>query len=100
VAPAEARLARATAGRCARVDVPALFPDRCTGLTGAALATCVCARAACRACRLLDSAGALGADCETLDDGLTNASCRMPVSISGNAIPFNGGGTRIAGAKI
>jgi hypothetical protein len=100
VARASARLRRTSTGRCARVDATALFPGRCAGLTGDALAACLDTRIACRACRLLDSAGALGADCDALDDGETNESCRIPVSVSGNAIPFNNSAGRIAGAEI
>jgi len=99
VTKATRKLAQA-AKRCAKVDATALFPGRCAGLAGDALATCVGARAACRACRLLDSAGALGVDCDALDDGDANGSCRIPVSVTGNAIPFNGGDSRIAGAEI
>ncbi|HEV7731337.1 MAG TPA: hypothetical protein VGR62_04205 [Candidatus Binatia bacterium] len=100
VARAASRLRQLATGRCARVDATSLFPGRCSGLTGAALATCLDGRIACRACRLVDSAGALGADCDRLDDGTANDSCRIPVSVSGNAIPFNGGDQRIAGAEI
>lgn len=98
VARAAAKLQQLAAGACGRSG--ALFPGRCAGLTGAALATCVTTRTTCRACRLVDSAGALGADCDALDDGVANDSCRIPVSVSGNAIPFNGGDGRIAGATI
>lgn len=93
---ARTRLAKVAAGACA--DTP--LPGRCANRAGADLADCLTARVACRACRLLDSAGALGVDCELADDGLANDSCRIPVAISGNAIPFNGGNNRIAGAEI
>jgi hypothetical protein len=93
-------LARAVAEHCGDLPAAALLPGRCGAQTGDALATCVAERAACRSCRLLDSTAALGVDCDLVDDGLDNQSCRIPVSISGNAIPFNGGDSRIAGAEI
>lgn len=95
---AGAALRKVAAGSCGRAG--ALYPGRCAGLAGEALATCLRTRTTCRACRLLDSAGGLGADCDALDDGAANDSCRIPVTVSGNAIPFNGGDGRIAGATI
>jgi hypothetical protein len=97
IARAEARLRQDATTRC---DGSALFPGRCAGLAGDALASCLVTRTTCRACRLLDSAAALGVDCDALDDGAANDSCRIPVAVSGNAIPFNGGDQRIAGATI
>jgi hypothetical protein len=97
---AVARLRQMVGGRCGRAGATPLFPGRCAGLTGRTFATCLATRVACHACRLVDSAGALGADCEVLDDGKANDSCRIPVSVSGNAIPFNGSDRRIAGAAI
>lgn len=93
-------LARAVAEACGDLPTATLLPGRCGGASGAALATCLEERAACRSCRLLDSAGALGVDCDAVDDDLDNDSCRIPVSISGHAIPFNGGNSRIADAEI
>jgi hypothetical protein len=98
VARAEAALRQVAAGPCGRAG--ASFPGRCAGLADEALATCLTVRTRCRACRSIDSAGALGADCDVLDDGVADESCRIPVSVSGNAIPFNGGNGRIAGATI
>lgn len=100
VVTARRLLTRAVSEGCAALPTAALLPGRCAGTTGAALATCLEQRAICRSCRLLDSAGALGADCDALDDGVANDSCRVPVSVSGNAIPFNGGNARIAGAEV
>ena len=100
VSTARNLLARAVTERCGTLPTATLLPGRCAGETGAALATCLAARATCRSCRLIDSAGALGVDCDAVDDGLDNDSCRIPVSVSGNAIPFNGGDSRIAGAEI
>ncbi|MEO8603166.1 MAG: carboxypeptidase-like regulatory domain-containing protein [bacterium] len=97
---ARAVLARAVTERCAGLPAATLFPGRCGTQSGAALAACVAERAACRSCRLLDSTAALGIDCDFVDDDVDNDSCRIPVSISGNAIPFNGSDSRIAGAEI
>ncbi len=97
VARAEARLRQDATTQC---DSGALFAGRCATFPGDARASCLVARAACRACRLVDSAAALGVDCDVIDDGVANDSCRIPVSVSGNAIPFNGGNQRIAGATI
>lgn len=100
VTRAESRLRGFSNGRCGRRADAELFPGRCTGLAGGALAACLAKRVACRACRLLDSAGALGADCDALDDGTANDSCHISVSVSGNAIPFNASDQRIAGAEV
>ncbi|MFN8545039.1 MAG: carboxypeptidase-like regulatory domain-containing protein [Candidatus Binatia bacterium] len=100
VARATAKLGADVGARCAGVATDVVLPGACAGRTGAALASCVGERVACRVCRLLDSTGALDADCDAADDGLANQSCRMPVSVSGDAIPFNGGDGRVAGAEI
>src|SRR5262249_30589205 len=64
-------------------------------------ADCLRARLACRACRMAATAGGLAVDCDLLDDGAMNASCRFPVSLSGNAFNFDGSpAARIAGAEV
>lgn len=99
VARALERLAAALRRRCAGIDVAAALPGRCAGATD--LVACAGGRVACRTCRLLDGVGALGAPCEELDDGASNGSCRMLVSVSGDAIPFHDPPLgRIEGAEI
>lgn len=105
-APSSGAVARATARlrgqirrACGDADVDAALPGRCAAATD--VAECVRSRVDCRACRLLNAAGALDADCELLDDGAANDSCRMLVSVSGDILPFhlvpNG---RLGGATV
>jgi hypothetical protein len=76
----------------------------CTSLAApvaGVLAERVRARVACRACRLANAAGGLDADCETVDDGAANDSCRMRVTLRGDVLPFHlVPDGRLAGATI
>lgn len=85
---------------CHGADAAAAAPGRCAARS-ADRGTCVEERVICRTCRMLNAAGALDADCETLDDGQANASCRMLVSLSGDILPFHLVPTgRLSGATV
>lgn len=100
VARARSRLERNLKRACRRGPLPFLLPGRCAIASRPTLAACLAARAACRACRFLDSTAALGLDCDVLDDGIGgNGSCRFGVPLSGNALDFLSG-ARIAGATV
>ena len=61
----------------------------CAATDDAALAASVRSRVACRACRLLNAVGRLDADCDQLDDGVADDTCRMRVRLEGDVIPFH-----------
>jgi len=86
-------------GSCESVEPATAFPGACGAAPDAG--ACLATRMYCRACRLAATSAALDVDCDEVDDGATNGSCRFPVSIAGDAIPFIGGPDgRIAGAII
>jgi len=93
-----ARLAAAEARRCA-AQPAGVFPGRCPGLTGDALAACMDARVECRACLALNGIHALGADCDLFDDDAANGSCpgsvlaQETLSIPSQAQPAHTPGT-------
>jgi len=60
---------------CDGVDLASAFPGRCALADSAAVAQCLHEAALCRACRGANSADALEADCDPVDDGLENGSC-------------------------
>ena len=101
VARAAARLRGQVDRACRGVAIAGTLPGRCGAATAADLAECVRARVGCRACRLLASAGGLDVACELGDDGVANDSCRMPVTVSGDVLPFHLVPTgRLAGATV
>jgi len=70
------KLAKVLGKRCAGpgTDLAALFPG-CGEAASEDLVACVAERLRCRACRAVDQADALGADCDLFDDGSADASC-------------------------
>ena len=78
--PVTGSLAKAPAKSCGGVDLAAVFPGCDDGgamgpLAAGDVAACADRIVACRVCLALDSADALGADCDALDDGTANGSC-------------------------
>lgn len=69
--------------RCAppAVDAAAAFPG-CAPGSPTALANCVDAAAACRACRAVNVSAGLSRDCDRFDDGIANGTC----AVCGNGV--------------
>ena len=57
------------------VNVTNDFGGACSTETPATLGACLAARAKCRMCLAANTADALSANCDTIDDGLANTSC-------------------------
>lgn len=59
--------------------VGAQFPGLCTGAADNAFADCAAARVACRFCQAANDADAIAPplNCDTFDDGVSNASCPL-----------------------
>lgn len=79
VAGARARIGAEIARRCDETTLPPLFPGECE--TGARIGAstfdqCVARLIDCHTCVLTNDMDGLLFDCDTLDDGLINASCR------------------------
>jgi len=70
----ETKLAAKLNSKCVSVDPLSTFPA-CSSIDLSALANCLARSAACHACLALNAADALSADCDALDDGVTNGSC-------------------------
>lgn len=68
---------KALAKLCLGAEVaPSLVLAGCPGAVDVESAhACLTSRLGCRACRAVDRAGALGAPCDALDDGVANGSC-------------------------
>lgn len=99
VAKAAERLRRRVSRACRGIDGSTAFPGGCADAID--VAGCLTTRTACRACRLAATSTALDVDCDLVDDGADDDSCRFPVALSGDAVPFIGGPNgRIAGATI
>jgi hypothetical protein len=73
--PLRGKPARAIGKRCAGVDLARAFPS-CGSAKAEELAACVKGAARCGACLALNAAADLVIDCDVLDDGAANASCR------------------------
>ena len=61
--------------KCEGADPAALFPGACTDAQLGTVLTCVTQRVACRACTNVNLVDGIAMDCDTVDDGATNASC-------------------------
>ena len=88
--------------QCEGVSPAVALPGDCSGETDASVAACIATRTRCRACREAATFAAVeGTDeCELFDDGALNDSCEFPVTLSGNAIVFNGSDDRVEGASV
>jgi hypothetical protein len=74
------RLDDKVAKKCVKAGVTpvgAQFPGLCTAASDATFADCVAARVACRFCQSVNRADAIlpPLNCDTFDDGVSNASC-------------------------
>lgn len=78
LARAVAKLNRVLQTQCAGQTTATLFPGTCAARSD--FGNCVAQRVSCRMCRLFNSADAVSADCDLLDDGLSNASCSQFVA--------------------
>jgi len=96
------KLATQARHRCRGQTTTSVLAGRCANAgTPVAAAQCLGTRALCRACRIANAMDGLAADCDLVDDGAGNGSCTFLVSLSGDAIPFNGGpGGRVEGADV
>jgi hypothetical protein len=74
--PEGTKLGKALARRCDAPggDLAALFPG-CGAAAPEDLVACVAERLRCRACRAVDGADDLGADCDLFDDATADGSC-------------------------
>jgi len=70
-----AKLGSDVGNKCQNVTVSSAFPGLCSTSTAATLADCVAGRVRCRMCQAANNADGLNAVCDTLDDGVANASC-------------------------
>ena len=87
--------------RCRRTDSTIAFRGHCAASSAASVGRCLGTRAVCRACRIANAMNGLDADCDRVAHGTANGSCSFPVTLSGDAIPFDASPTgRIAGATI
>ncbi len=88
--------------QCEGVSPADALPGECSSENDATVAGCIAGRTRCRACREAATFAALeGEDeCELFDDGAANDSCGFPVTLSGNAIVFNGSDDRVEGASV
>jgi hypothetical protein len=85
------------------VSIASAFPGECSGstLTGpSALAACLDQRAECRICQALNAIDGLSVNCDLFDDGISNASCSLPVQTctlaAGSVIQIYIAGTPVA----
>jgi hypothetical protein len=70
-----AKLAADIGNKCQNVTLSSAFPGACSASSLATLGDCLAARARCRMCQAANSADGLSAPCDTIDDGVANASC-------------------------
>jgi len=87
---ARKKLAAQARRRCRGASTATVLAGRCAGEGSvASAARCLGTRAVCRACRIANATNGLDADCDLVDDGTDNDSCRFLVTLSGDAIPFD-----------
>lgn len=78
VAAARTRITDTLAAKCDPAQLAALFPGRCapSATTLDAFGLCIAQRVDCETCVLTNAMDGLLFDCDLLDDGIANASCR------------------------
>ena len=76
IAKTNAKLTAAIVKACDTPGVTAgAFPGTCTGLTGAALGTCLDTQVECRVCQAINEMDGLFVNCDLFDNGVADASC-------------------------
>ena len=85
IGKAVTKLSGTLTSKCEGVNLDTALPGDCSGMVP--LSGCLDRLVECRACRILSAMDALGADCDTFDDGVANASCSNDVGTTTTTMP-------------
>jgi cysteine-rich repeat protein len=81
-----AKIAWVLEKKCSSQDLGALFPGACATAGVAGFPGCAVQRIDCRLCQQLNEFNGLARDCDLLDDGAANGSCRDTLPVCGDDI--------------